>query len=132
MSQHPENRFIMETEIFNLEKKYWDAMANQDYETVKSLTKFPCIVAGKQGIMKVDETAYKKMFEQGSGKAIQIKQITNEEITQEDSCAWIAYLIEMDYNGTLMKCVCTSTWVKEHNKWLCAMHTECDFQEKSA
>lgn len=53
----------MKTEISKLERKYWDAMNSQDYETVKNLTKFPCLVAGKRGVMSVDEPAYRKMFE---------------------------------------------------------------------
>jgi hypothetical protein len=42
----------------------------------------------------------------------------------------IAYLIELDYDGKQMKCACTSTWVKEGGKWLCAMHTESDLESK--
>lgn len=37
----------MDNEIFEREKKYWDGMAAHDYETVRSLTKFPCIVGGE-------------------------------------------------------------------------------------
>jgi len=38
---------IMELQIIELEKKYWQGMENHDYETVKNLTHFPCIIAGK-------------------------------------------------------------------------------------
>jgi len=120
----------MKTEILKLEKQYWDAMTSQDYKIVKDLTKFPCIVAGKQGVMTVDEPAYKKMFEQGSGKKIKVKSISNEQIETGEDHALIAYLIELDDDGKAMKCACTSTWIKENEKWRCAMHTESDLETK--
>jgi len=120
----------MKTEISKLERKYWDAMNKQDYETVKDLTKFPCLVAGKRGVMSVDEPAYKKMFEQGAGKKMRIKNIADEQIETAEDHALIAYVIELDYDGEAMKCACTSTWVKEEGSWRCAMHTETDLEKR--
>lgn len=120
----------MKNEISELERKYWNGMAAHDYETVRSLTKFPCIVAGKQGVMSVDEPGYKKMFEQGRGRNIAVKSISDEQIEMGTDHALIAYVIELDYNGTTMKCACTSTWLKEGEQWRCAMHTESDLEMK--
>lgn len=120
----------MKNEISELERKYWNGMADNDYETVKNLTKFPCIVAGKQGVMSVDEPAYKKMFEQGGGRKMKVRSISDEQIEMGKDHALIAYLIELDYNGKAMKCACTSTWLKEGEQWLCAMHTESDIQKE--
>ena len=64
----------MKSKILNLEKEYWNAMTGKDYETVKNLTKFPCIVAGRQGVMSVDEPGFKKMFEQGRNKTMTVKK----------------------------------------------------------
>lgn len=120
----------MENEILNLEKKYWAAMAGQDYETVKSLTNFPCIVAGKKGVRLVDEPAFRNMFQQGASKKLTVKGITGEQIQKGEDHAMIAYVIELDYEASVMKCVCTSTWLKQNGNWVCAMHTECDLEEK--
>lgn len=120
----------MNSEILNLEKEYWDGMSNHDYEVVKNLTKFPCIVAGKQGVMSVDEPGYKKMFEQGSGRKIKVNSISDEQVQTGEDHAMIAYLIELDYDGKVMQCACTSTWVKESGKWICAMHTESDLEKR--
>lgn len=120
----------MKTEISKLERKYWDAMNSQDYETVRDLTKFPCIVAGKRGVMSVDEPTYKKMFKQGAGKKISVKSISDEQVETAEDHALIAYLIELDYDGKAMKCACTSTWVKEGRQWRCAMHTETDLEKQ--
>ncbi|MNE95884.1 hypothetical protein D3C80_1940310 [compost metagenome] len=29
-----------------------------------------------------------------------------------------------------IKCVCTSTWIKENNRWACVMHTETELEIK--
>lgn len=105
-------------------------MSNKDYNAVKNLTKFPCIVVGKHGVMSVDEPSFKKMFEQGNGKSMAVKGITEEQVQTGPDHAIIGYLIELDYGGKLMKCACTSTWVQENGKWVCAMHTESDLEKK--
>lgn len=120
----------MKTQILELEKKYWDGMEAHNFETVKSLTRFPCIVAGKTGIRSVDEATFKKMFESGQGDKIKVIDISNVEVQSagEDS-AVIAYIIElkvMDNQKPAMKCACTSTWVKENANWVCALHTETE------
>lgn len=105
-------------------------MVQKDYETLRSLTKFPCIVAGKHGVMSVDEPAYKNMFDKGSNREITINSISGEKVQIGSDHALIGYLIELNYGGIAMKCACTSTWLKEDGNWLCAMHTESDVTDK--
>ena len=71
-------------------------MENHDYETVKNLTHFPCIIAGKNGVRSVDESNFKKMFESGEGDKIKVLNISDVE-TQliGETGAVIAYLIEL-------------------------------------
>ena len=121
----------MEMQIIELEKKYWQGMENHDYETVKNLTHFPCIIAGKNGVRSVDESNFKKMFESGEGDKIKVLNISDVE-TQliGETGAVIAYLIELgiadDKQKAPVKCACTSTWNKENNNWVCVLHTEVE------
>ena len=121
----------MGSQIIELEKKYWQAMENHDYETVKNLTHFPCIIAGKTGLQSVDEATFKKMFESADGNKIKVLNISNVE-TQllAENTAVTAYQIALEMTdakqNTQMKCVCTSTWIKENNNWVCALHTETE------
>ncbi|MBE8724398.1 nuclear transport factor 2 family protein [Flavobacterium hungaricum] len=123
----------METQIIDLEKKYWQGMEQHDYDTVKNLTRFPCIIAGKNGVQSVEEDSFKKMFESGEGDKIKVVNIAavQTELLAENS-AVIAYSIELkvldDKQNPPMKCACTSTWIKENDKWLCALHTEVELQ----
>lgn len=125
----------METQIIELEKKYWQGMENHEYETVRNLTRFPCIVAGNMGVQSVDEASFRKMFESGDGAKIKVVSISNIE-TQliGDNGAVIAYHIDLGIKGDDQKpptkCACTSTWVKENNNWLCTLHTETELSKQ--
>jgi ketosteroid isomerase-like protein len=120
----------MENQILELEKKYWYGMENHDFQTVKSLTYFPCIVAGKNGVNSVNETSYKRMFESGKDKQTKVLNISSVESQMiNETTAIIAYLIELEYEGNSMNCACTSTWVRDNDNWLCAMHTESDLKK---
>jgi hypothetical protein len=126
---------IMETQIIELEKKYWQGMENHDYETVKNLTRFPCIIAGKNGVHSVDEANFKKMFESGDGDKIRVLNFSDIEAQLiAENNAIIAYQIELgmadDEQKSPMKCACTSNWVKENNNWTCVLHTETELLQQ--
>ena len=125
----------METQIIELEKKYWQGMENHDYETVKNLTQFPCIIAGKNGVQSVNEANFKKMFESGDGNKIKVLSISDVESQLiAENTAIIAYQIELgmtdDKQKAPMKCACTSTWIKQNNNWVCALHTEAELSQQ--
>ncbi|MTH16596.1 DUF4440 domain-containing protein [Flavobacterium sp. LC2016-01] len=121
----------MEMQIIELEKKYWQGMENHDYETVKNLTLFPCMIAGKSGLQSVDESMFKKMFESVDSGKIKVLNISDvdEKLINENTTI-IGYLIALeiadDKQNSPMKCVCTSTWIKQNNNWVCALHTETE------
>ena len=124
----------METEIIELEKEYWQAMEDRDFGTIKRLTRFPCLVAGKNGIRQVDETTFKTMFDSSEGMKLKVLEIKSEESQViQGQTAVIAYLIKMEYIAKAEKmafnCACTSTWIKENENWICAMHTETELAE---
>ncbi len=106
----------METEIFNLEKKYWQGMEDHQYETVKNLTHFPCIIAGRNGVQSVDEPSFKKMFESGEGSKIKVLgylDVISQLPTQQTAVtAYVIELLDTKENKSV-KCSCTSTWIKE-------------------
>lgn len=125
----------MEKQIIELEKKYWQAMENHNYETVKKLTHFPCLIAGKNGVQSVNETKFKEMFDSGNGDKIKVVRLSDIEAQVVDqNIAMIAYLIEFaivdDKQKAPMKCACTSTWIKENSNWVCALHTETELSQQ--
>ncbi|WP_300603571.1 nuclear transport factor 2 family protein [Niabella sp.] len=126
----------MAIQILDLEKKYWQAMEAHDYDIVKSLTRFPCIIAGKNGVRSVDEASFKEMFDSGAGAKIKVAGISGAE-TQPigENGAVIAYQIELrtmdDEQKPSVKCACASTWIKENGNWVCALHTESELAREN-
>ncbi|KAF2510548.1 DUF4440 domain-containing protein [Flavobacterium foetidum] len=119
----------METKIIELEKKYWQGMKNHEYETVKNLTNFPCIIAGKNGIRTVDEANFKKMFESGEGDKIKVESFSDfkfQQLSEESAVtAYVIQLLDTKENKS-MKCACTSAWMKQKEQWTCVLHTETE------
>jgi len=119
----------MQDQLLALEKKYWAAMEDHHYETVKSLTRFPCIIAGKNGVRNVDEAAFKEMFESGAGVKMKLKNISGVvSANLDDNTAVIAYIAEIELEGQpgIRKCANASTWIRQNGSWVCALHTESD------
>ncbi|WPO76849.1 DUF4440 domain-containing protein [Flavobacterium sp. KACC 22761] len=125
----------MELQTIELEKKYWHGVENHDYETVKNLTVFPCIVAGKNGVQSINEDDFKNMFDSGQTNKIKVLNIydVKEKLINENT-AVIGYGLDFEIvdqsQKEPIKCVCTSTWIKENNKWGCVMHTETELEKK--
>ncbi|TPG34863.1 nuclear transport factor 2 family protein [Flavobacterium pectinovorum] len=125
----------METQIIELEKKYWQGMENHDYETVKKLTSFPCIIVGKNGVQSINEAKFKKMFESGNGDIRRVLNFSDVEVQLvAENAAVIAYLIELgivdNQQKSPMKCACTSTWIIKNNNWVCVLHTEAELSRQ--
>lgn len=121
----------METQIIELEKEYWQAMENRDFTTIKRLTRFPCIVAGKNGIREVDQPTFKAMFDSSENMALKVVEISSISVQViQQQTAVIAYRITLEYKvegkNTPFDCACTSTWIKEDDQWVCGMHTETE------
>ena len=124
----------MQNEILELEKTYWNAIENQDFDVIKKLTHFPCIVAGRKGVQALEETVFKQMMDAGNKHQLKVVKILQEniEIINETTAA-IGYLIEIKNKGenekTTQKYACTSAWVKENGEWKCVLHTESDLEQ---
>jgi ketosteroid isomerase-like protein len=133
MEVYMETKETLTQNIIALEKKYWQAMVDQDLQTALSLTDFPCVVAGKQGMSSVTQAQFEKMFSSGQGTIKDFKFDENPQVRMlsEDS-AVVAYKARstISKNGMdkAVDAIDTSTWVKRGEKWLCAMHTDIELQ----
>lgn len=111
--------------FLGLEKRYWKAMRENDVDTAVSLTKFPCLIAGPQGLRKVEEDEYRKMMESMNGKAYQNVTLEDPKVAMlNEQTALVAYSTHM--NG--MRMLDVSTWVKDGTDWICAFHSENPLQ----
>lgn len=122
----------MQNEIQNAEEKYWSAMETHDYEKVKSLTQFPCLIAGSNGVRAVDETSFKKMFEGHKGTSLKAGKFSNVQSSLlSENTGVIIYETDITYGERSMKCACTSTWQQQDGAWKCVVHSETPIVPKT-
>src|SRR3954462_7830673 len=54
-----------ETELIDLEKKYWDAMVTRDVDTAVRMSDDPCFIAGAQGVSQIGNEQYRRLMTDG-------------------------------------------------------------------
>lgn len=119
----------VERDILALEKRYWQAMQENDVTTALQLTDFPCIVSGPQGIGRIDEQTFMKMM---SNPSYSVQSVEVQDGAQvrllNDDVAVIAYKVheELTVEGkpVTLDVTDSSTWVRRDGRWVCALHTE--------
>jgi hypothetical protein len=117
-----------EQEIIQLEERYWTALRDQDGETAARLSGDPCIVTGASGVATLPRQQLKAMMEDPSWELkdfalsdFQIQVLTDDVVV-------VAYRVEeelvVDGSPLTLKAVDASTWARQGEDWVCALHTE--------
>lgn len=120
----------IEQEIYGLEKRYWQAMKDNDTETILSLTDDPCIVTGAQGIMKFSKADFSKMINAPQDYKLQDFTFNDDYHVSvlNSNTAVIAYKVKesLDVEGKSIELDVaeTSTWRRQGEHWVCSLHTE--------
>jgi hypothetical protein len=118
----------LETEILKLEKLFWQSMIDKDSEAGARLTADPCLVTGAQGVASIDRKTFAKMIETGEWElhAFKFSDVNVECVT--DDVAVIAYKVRedltVDGKKLTLEAADASTWVRDGDGWVCALHTE--------
>jgi hypothetical protein len=119
----------MENELLTLEREYWQAIKDKDTETLSRLTDYPCIVAGAQGVARLDEKTYGVMLEEPAWdmKSFELDRDAQVRLISDD-VAIVAYKVreELTVEGKplSLEAADTSVWVRREGRWRCAAHTE--------
>jgi ketosteroid isomerase-like protein len=121
--------------VIALEKKFWQSLVDQDADAALALLCEPALMVSAHGAMKFDHAAYRKMAEQGSMvvKSFEISDI--EVVFPNDATAIMIYRVRQEVasrspgagaggQASTQEMVDSSTWVRDGERWLCAMHTE--------
>lgn len=119
-----------EQEVLALEKQYWQAIKNRDVEGALRLTDDPCLVAGAQGVRRLDKETFKSMMKAMPSTLHDFDVRDGAEVRLlSDNVAIVAYTVYEELTTSAGKAVTldaadTSTWVRRDGRWRCAMHTE--------
>jgi ketosteroid isomerase-like protein len=119
----------IDTEILDLERRYWEAMRARDVRTAVSLTDFPCLIAGASGAQSVGQPSYEKMMSGASWRLREVEIEDGAAVRQlTDDVAVIVYRVreEMTVDGkpVTLRAADSSVWVRREGAWRCAAHTE--------
>ncbi len=121
-------RKAVEQELLDLERQYWQAIKDKNIDLALRLTDDPCILAGAQGVSRIDKRSLAGMMKGGSYTLhdftisdVQVRLLGHE-------VAVIAYKVheELTVEGKPVRldAVDASTWVSRDGRWVCALHTE--------
>jgi hypothetical protein len=118
------------TELLNLERRFWDAMKTKDANVASSMTDHQCIVVGAQGVSSIDQQTMGKLTTEGKWtleqyafdeKNAQVRYLT-------DDIAIVAYKVnervELEGKSLPIEANDASVWVRRDGEWRCALHTE--------
>lgn len=119
----------VENEIFELEKRYWQALKDQDLQTILDLSDDPCVVAGAQGVSTIDKKMMSEMMQDPNYTLHDFVLDDDYQIRMlNDDTAILAYKVREDLtvdNETLsFDAAEASTWIRRDGRWVCALHTE--------
>ncbi len=119
----------IKAELLDLEKRYWQAIKDQDVDAAMGLTDEPCIITGAQGVGLIDRGTLAAMMKTTS-------YTLNDYVLKDgaqvrllgDNVAIVAYQVheELTVEGkpVTLDAADSSTWVRRNGRWLCALHTE--------
>jgi ketosteroid isomerase-like protein len=117
-----------ETQLIDLEKKYWDAMVSKDVDTAVRMSDEPCYIAGAQGVSQITNEQYRKLMMEGKRTlhSYDMDKILARVVAPD--CAIIAYTVteKLTVDGQQLTLTANdaSTWVRRHGEWKCSLHTE--------
>src|SRR5215471_14185901 len=118
----------IDEELMALERKYWQALKDEDAETVARLSDDPCLITGAYGVGQLDRATLSTMVRDAAYKLDAFLLINPVVRRITDDVAVLAYQVyeELTVNGTALTldAADSSTWVRRDGRWLCAVHTE--------
>ena len=119
----------IESELLELEKRYWQALQDQDAETAVELSDDPCLLAGAQGLALIDRKTLAAMMKSPNYTLdrFELKDDAQVRLLGDDVAA-VAYTVHeeltVDGKPVSLDAADTSVWVRRDGRWLCAVHTE--------
>ena len=118
----------VERELVGLEKKYWQAIIDKDFESALALTDDPCIVTGAQGVASIGRKEFEGMMKSDQWTLNKFELDDIQVRMLGDDTAVVAYKVkeEMTVEGKplSLEAADSSTWVRKNGTWVCALHTE--------
>lgn len=120
----------VEKELVELERQYWQAIKDKDVVAAARLTDETCIIAGPQGVSRIDKKELATMMSSSTYTLddFELKDSDLEVQLLNPDVAIVAYKVheELTVEGepVTIDAADSSTWVRRKGRWVCALHTE--------
>jgi uncharacterized protein (TIGR02246 family) len=116
-------------ELEQLERKYWQALKDQDAGAAAELTADPCVVTGPQGVNTFTREQLRNMME--NERSYKLEDFDLEDVKVQmfgPDAGVVAYKVHekltVEGKPVTLDAAEASTWVRRDGKWACALHTE--------
>ena len=120
-----DNRSV-ETELFELETRYWTAIMEKDAVAALHLSHDRCVLTGAQGACKVDPASLREVMDAAPWMLDEFELQGLQVNLVEDDVAIVSYKVKesliVEGRPLGIEAVDTSTWVRSDGRWLCARH----------
>lgn len=117
-----------EKALIEAERQYWQALKDHDVATVVALTDESCMVAGSQGVSRIDHKSLAAMMKDASYTLDGFDLADFDVRLVGRDVAIVGYKVHeeltVDGKAVSLDAADTSTWVRRDGRWVCALHTE--------
>lgn len=117
-----------EKAVIEAERRYWQALKDQDVATVVALTDESCMVAGAQGVSRLDRESMAAMMKDATYTLDGFDLDGFDVRLIGRDAAIVGYKVHeeftVDGKTITLDAADTSTWVRRDGRWVCALHTE--------
>jgi hypothetical protein len=117
-----------EKALIEAERRYWQALKDQDVATVVGLTDESCMVAGSQGVSRIDRKTLENMMKDATYTLDRFDLNDFDVRMVGTDVAIVGYKVHedltVDGQAVSLDAADTSTWVRRDGRWVCALHTE--------
>jgi ketosteroid isomerase-like protein len=119
----------IEKDLIALEKRFWQAIKDGDVDAAVDLADDDCIVAGPQGVERIDKATFATMMKNAPGKLLDFEIGDDIQVRQlNKDVAVLAYTVHeqltVDGKPITLDAAESSTWIRRDGRWACAMHAE--------
>ena len=117
-----------QTELIEQERRFWQALKENDVATMVSMSAEPCVVAGAQGVATIDRKTFERMMS-ASQCTLEAYELVNPQVSMiRDDVGIVSYQVREELTlgaeKVKLEAADTSVWVRRDGRWLCALHTE--------
>lgn len=116
--------------LIDLEKKFWQALVDQDAAAAMKLLGERALMVGSHGAIRFDREGYRRMLEQGSMVVASFEISDMDVFLPNDTTAILTYHVRQGVRPRRGRDVAmqamndSSLWLRTGDGWQCVMHTE--------